>query len=95
MKNYEIMFILLSNLEQETIKAEIEKAKAIFDLDDSKVKEVKEWGFRELAYEIDHNKRGYYVLFDVEATVEAINEFDRKARFSETIIRHLCIVKGE
>ena len=60
-----------------------------------KVTEVKEWGFRELAYEIANNKRGYYVVFDVEATKEAVNEFNRIAGYSETIIRSIVIVKGE
>ena len=56
MKKYEVMFILRSNLDQDAIKAEIEAAKNIFTSNDSKVLEVKEWGLRELAYEIDHNR---------------------------------------
>ncbi|MCR5112620.1 MAG: 30S ribosomal protein S6 [Acholeplasmatales bacterium] len=95
MKKYEVMFILRANLDQDAIKAEIENTKAIFTNNGSKVLEAKEWGFRELAYEIDHNKKGYYVVFDVEATKEAVNEFNRLAGFSETIIRSIVVVKGE
>ena len=95
MKNYEVMFILRSNLDQDAIKAEIENTKKIFENNGSKVTEVKEWGFRELAYEIANNKRGYYVVFDVEATKEAVNEFNRIAGYSEKIIRHIVVVDGE
>lgn len=95
MKKYEIMFILRSNLEAEAVKAEIENAKNIITSNGSKVTNVNEWGFRELAYEIAGNKKGYYVVMNVEATKEAVNEFNRIAGYSETIIRHIIIVEGE
>ncbi len=85
------MYILRSNLEQEAIKAEVEAAKNIITSNNSKVVDVKEWGLRELAYEIEHNKKGYYVVMNVEATKEAINEFNRIAGYSEKIIRHIVV----
>lgn len=91
MKKYEIMYILRSNLETEAIKAEVEAAKNIITSNNSKVLDVKEWGLRELAYEIEHNKKGYYVVMNVEATKEAINEFNRIAGYSEKIIRHIVV----
>ena len=91
MKKYEIMYILRSNLEQEAIKAEVEAAKNIITSNNSKVLDVKEWGLRELAYEIEHNRKGYYVVMNVEATKEAINEFNRIAGYSEKIIRHIVV----
>ena len=95
MKKYEVMYILRSNLEQEAIKAEIAKVNNIFTSNVSKVLECKEWGLRELAYEIEHNKKGYYVWCLVEATKEAVNEFNRIAGYSETIIRSIVVVDGE
>ena len=95
MKKYEVMYILRSNLDAESVKAEVEAQKAIFTSNDSKVLECKEWGFRELAYEIDHTKKGYYVWMLVEATKEAVNEFDRLARISEKLIRHIVVVAGK
>ena len=95
MKKYEVMYILRSNLDAEAIKAEVEAAKNIFTNNGSNVLEVKEWGFRELAYEIERNKKGYYVWMLVEATKEAVNEFNRIAGYSETIIRSIVVVDGE
>ena len=51
-------------------------------------------GQRELAYEIRKFKTGYYYLFVVEATPEAVAEFDRVVRINENLLRHL-IVKVE
>ena len=95
MRKYEIMYILRSNLEQEAIKAEVEAAKNIITSNNSKVLDVKEWGLRELAYEIEHNRKGYYVVMNVEATKEAINEFNRIAGYSEKIIRHIVVAKED
>ena len=95
MKKYEVMYILRSNLEQEAIKSEIDNVNNIFTSNGSKVLECKEWGLRELAYEIEHNKKGYYVWCLVEATKEAVNEFNRIAGYSETIIRSIVVVDGE
>jgi small subunit ribosomal protein S6 len=95
MRKYEVMYILRSDLDQDAIKAEVEATKAIFTSNDSKVLDVKEWGLRELAYEIQHNRKGYYVVMNVEATKEAVNEFNRIAGYSEKIIRHIVVADGE
>ena len=91
MKKYEVMFILRSNLENDAIKENVEKISNLFTSNKAKVLETKEWGFRELAYEIDHNKRGYYVWMLVEAPVAAVNEFNRVARINENIIRDIVV----
>ena len=95
MKKYEVMYILRPTLEAEAIKAVVESTSNIFTSNGSKVLECKEWGFRELAYEIEHHKKGYYVWMLVEATVEALNEFNRIAGYSEDIIRSIVVKDGE
>ena len=51
----------------------------------------KEMGQKELAYEINKHKSGYYFLINVEANNEIVNEFNRLATISEDVIRHLII----
>lgn len=95
MKKYEVMYILRSNLDQDAIKAEVQAVNNIFTSNGSNVLECKEWGLRELAYEIERNKKGYYVWMLVEANNESISEFNRIAGYSEKIIRHIIVVDGE
>lgn len=95
MKKYEVMYIIRANLDQEAIKAEIATVNGIFTNNDSKVLECKEWGLRELAYEIEHARKGYYVWMLVDATPKAISEFTRIAGYDESIIRHIVVVDGE
>ena len=95
MKKYEVMFILRSNLEHEAIKGEVENVKKIFNDHASNVLECKEWGLRELAYEIEHMRKGYYVWMLVEANNEAIAEFNRVIGYNENVIRHIVVKDGE
>ncbi len=95
MKKYEVMFILRSNLEQETIKKEVANVSKIFTDNGSTVLEVKEWGLRELAYEIQKMRKGYYVWMLVEATPKAVEEFNRIVGYNENIIRDIVVKDGE
>ena len=91
MTNYEIMFIVKPDLEEATIKKEAESLKKVLTDAKCKINEEKAMGQKELAYEIKKYKNGYYFLYVVEATNEAISEFDRLARLNENILRHLII----
>ena len=91
MTNYEIMFIVKPDLEEAAIKKEAENLKRVLTDAKCKINEEKAMGQRELAYEMNKYKNGYYFLYVVEATKEAVAEFDRLARINENILRHLVI----
>ena len=91
MTNYEIMFIVKPDLEEAAIKKEAENLKKVLTDAKCKINEEKAMGQRELAYEMNKYKNGYYFLYVVEATKEAVAEFDRLARINENILRHLII----
>ena len=90
MNKYEIMFILKSN-EEEAIKTQVSELKAIITDMNGEIVNEKEMGNRKLAYPIKKELNGYYYVINVNANNEAIAEFDRKARISENVIRHLII----
>ncbi len=95
MKKYEIMFIVRPDLEEANIKNVVDSMKSLVESKNAKILEVKEMGQRELAYEINKYKNGYYFLFVIESeNNDATVEFDRVALINEDIIRHL-IVKVE
>lgn len=91
MKQYQGMYIIRPDLTEEQYQTIIEEMNQLFTSHDSEVLEVKIWGMRELAYEINDFKKGYYVLFKVNATVDAINEYNRIAIIREYIIRHIIV----
>lgn len=91
MTNYEIMFIVNPNLDEEAIKGVVENLKTVLTNHKAEIKDVKEWGRRELAYEIKKFKAGYYFIFTIASDAAAIKEFDHSASMNEDVIRHLII----
>ena len=78
MRKYEIMFIVKPDLEETEIKQVAQDMKSVLESNNAKVLELKEMGQRELAYEINKYKTGYYFLFTIETEdLNATKEFDR------------------
>jgi small subunit ribosomal protein S6 len=95
MRKYEIMFVVKPDLEEAAMKKVVEDMKAAVEANDAKVLETKEMGQKDLAYEMNKYKTGYYFLFTIETeSDQATKEFDRLSLISEDILRHL-IVKVE
>lgn len=96
MKKYEVMYIVRPNLSEDELAAVVKKFNDVLATKNSKVVNVTEMGQRELAYEIQKYRSGYYYVVDVEAKDdEAVKEFDRLALISGDIIRHLITNKED
>ena len=96
MRKYEIMYILRANLDEEARKAEMEKLAALLEKNGAKVEKTDEsFGLRDLAYPIDDEVKGYYVVLKVSAEQEALNEFNRKVRHNASVLRFLVVVDQE
>ena len=91
MRKYEIMYIIHPSLDEERNKEVVEKYNKVITDNSSKVLEVIDWGLKDLAYEINKVNKGHYMILKVEATNEAINEFERLTLIDGNIIRHIVI----
>lgn len=91
MNKYEIMFIVKPDVEEEARTALIENFKNILTNGEGTVDNVNEWGLRDLAYEIQDYKKGYYVVVDATTTPANIAEFERLSRINANIMRHLTL----
>ena len=93
MRKYETMFILNANLEEEVRKQTIENLFGILKTNGAVISEVNEWGVRELAYEINDDKRGYYVVanFETEEGSVAISEFERNCNITSSVYRYIVV----
>lgn len=91
MKKYEVGFILKPNLDETTTNDTIAQLKAIYTARSCEIIDEENVGLRELAYEIDHNRNGYYFFFVVKANHEANQEFERICRINENVIRFLVV----
>ena len=91
MRNYELMFVVRPTLEEEATLTVLANMKNVLEQQKAKIVTEKNMGRRELAYEVKGFKNGNYFLLVVEATPEAVKEFDRVANINEDIIRHIVV----
>lgn len=94
MNKYEIMFIVLSTLEEEKRTAAVNMVKEIIETEGTIQKEDV-WGMRKLAYPILKKNEGYYVVLEFTAPPDFPLELDRRLKISDSIIRHIIINKNE
>ncbi|PHO10756.1 30S ribosomal protein S6 [Malaciobacter canalis] len=91
LKHYETMFIIKPTLTDEETVAEIEKVKANIEKNGGEIVSCDDMGSRQLAYEIEKNKRGYYFVIYFKSPASAILELERTYRINEQILRFLFI----
>ena len=56
-----------------------------------KVTKRENWGLKSLTYRIKKNRKGHYVLFNIDAPPAAINEYERRMRINEDVLRYLTV----
>lgn len=95
MRKYEIMYIIRPDVDDEQKKAVNERFANILTSNGAEIIESKEWGKRRFAYEINEIREGFYHIVKLTSGSEAINEFDRLAKISEDIVRHMTIREDE
>ncbi|MFC4024197.1 30S ribosomal protein S6 [Oceanobacillus longus] len=91
MRKYEIMYIVRPDIEEEAQTALVERFNKILTDNGAEIAKVDEKGKKRLAYEINDYRDGYYIIISFSSGDEAVNEFDRLAKFSDDIIRHIVI----
>ena len=92
--NYEVVYILDPNLNEETTAAMVEKFKALVEQNGT-LAEIDQWGKRRLAYPINDLNEGYYVLMGFSSKPEFPRELDRILRITDGVMRSLIVCKDE
>jgi len=90
-KHYETMFILKPTLTDEETVAQIENIRAIIEKNGGEIVSADNVGTRELAYEIEKCKRGYYYVVYFKGNPSGIAEIERNYRINENLIRFIFI----
>jgi small subunit ribosomal protein S6 len=94
---YETLFVVRPTLTEEETKAQIAKIQEVLAKVEAELLATDEIGMRQLAYEVDKQKRGYYTVLYYKAKGEAIAEIERNLKINEDIIKFLTVkyVKGK
>ncbi len=87
MSFYESIVIIrqdVSSADVDKIANDLKKIVADFG---GEVIKTEYWGLRQLAYEINNNKKGHYYFMGIKANNALLKELDRRIKLSESIIR--------
>ena len=91
MSKYEAV-VVFSVKNGDDVSALVEKFKAMIE-ENGTLETINEWGKRKLAYAIEDETEGYYVLFDYTSKPEFPAELDRVLKITDGILRSLITVK--
>ena len=89
---YEIMAVYSLKNGEDGVKALNDKFKALIEANGT-MESVDEWGKRKLAYEIDDQTEGYYVLYTFTSKPDFPAELDRVFKITDGVMRSLTTVR--
>ena len=88
---YESVIIGRQDLTPGQFEALLEKFIEVIQSLKGEIKKRENWGIRNLAYKINKNRKGHYMLLNIDGPPEAIQEYERLMRLDEDVIRFLTI----
>ena len=92
MAKYETMLVVSTASEEEATQALVAKFKALIEANGT-IESMEEWGKRKLAYPINDETEGYYVVTTFESAPEFPAELDRVYRITDGVLRSMTVVK--
>ena len=88
---YEHIFIARQDVSGAQVDQLVETFTGVVETGGGKVVDSESWGLRNLAYRIKKNRKGHYVMMNIDAPSEVINELERQQRIHEDILRYLSL----
>lgn len=90
MRHYEIVFMVHPD-QSEQVAGMIERYTGSITEAGGKIHRLEDWGRRQLAYPINKLHKAHYVLMNVEAGQEVIDELETAFRFNDAVLRNMIM----
>jgi small subunit ribosomal protein S6 len=88
---YENVFIARQDISAAQVEALADTFTGIVTAQGGQVTKREYWGLRNLAYRIKKNRKGHYILFNLDAPPPAVNELERNMRINEDVLRYITV----
>src|ERR1700742_4079636 len=88
---YEHLLIARQDISAQQVDALATHLKTIVEGQGGKVEKQEYWGLRGLAYRINKNRKGHYVLLNINAPSGAVVELERQLKINEDVLRYLTV----
>jgi small subunit ribosomal protein S6 len=91
MRLYESVFIARQDVSAQHVEALTKDFSAIIENGGGKIHKHEYWGLRALAYRVKKNRKGHYVMLNLEADNDTLREYERIIGLNEDILRFMNI----
>jgi small subunit ribosomal protein S6 len=91
MRIYENLFIVKPDATEEEIDHLIELMSKQITQAGGSIDKVDKWGKRRLAYRVEKNREGHYVLMQFNSEPATVREFERRMRVQDAIIKFMTV----
>ena len=88
---YEQIFIARQDISSAQVDGLIDQLKQIAEDNGAKIAKEEYWGLKTMAYRIKKNRKGHYVLFNIDGPSAAVKEMERTMGLSEDVLRYLTL----
>jgi small subunit ribosomal protein S6 len=88
---YENVFIARQEISAAQVDALSDQFTTVLTENGGAVKKKEYWGLKTLAYRIKKNRKGHYVLLNIDGPPAAVHEMERQMRINEDILRFLTV----
>jgi len=94
-RRYETLVLIHPDQGEPGSKEVAGRIKTLIEEQGCPVSQVQEWGVRELAYLVDKQRRGFYLLFEYRATSKALLEIERNLKLMDRVLRFVSARQAE
>ena len=91
MAYYENIFIARQDVTSAQVEGLVEQFAGIVAAQGGNVTKKEFWGLKSLSFRIKKNRKGHYVLLNIDAPAAAVIEMERNMRLHEDVLRHLTV----
>ena len=91
MRLYESVFIARQDISSQQMEAMADEFAGIITTAGGKIHKREYWGLRSLAYRIKKNRKGHYIMFNLETDGATLKEYERVMGLNEDVLRFLNI----
>jgi small subunit ribosomal protein S6 len=88
---YEHLLIARQDISAQQVDALATHLKTIVEGENGKIEKQEYWGLRGLAYRIKKNRKGHYVLLNINAPAAAVIELERQLKINEDVLRYITV----
>lgn len=91
MRIYEELFIVRPDATDEVVDPLIEQLKSVVTHAGGAIDKTEKWGVRKLAYRVQKQNEGQYILIQFSAEPGTVKEVERRLRVADAVLKHMTV----